>query len=90
MLFPVPGSPINRTFLLCPADFFITSTASSWPRIWSTRLAEIFISAVDLKSLGIAVLAGFTETDFTLSVFLAAIDFTSSGFFSSLKTNLLG
>lgn len=47
--FPVPGSPIRSTCLLCCAAFLTISQASSCPMTWSIILSGIFISAVLLK-----------------------------------------
>ena len=49
MLFPVPGSPISSTCLLCVLAFFITLIASSCPMTWSISLSFTLSSAVVLN-----------------------------------------
>lgn len=55
MLFPVPGSPINRTCLLCSDAFLIMAQASSCPMTWSMIFSGTFSSSVVLKSSSFAI-----------------------------------
>ena len=50
MDFPVPGSPISITCLLCDAAFLMTFTAASWPMTLSAIMSGISTSSVDLNS----------------------------------------
>ena len=97
---PIPGSPISRTLRLCFAAFFIVSTASSCPIIWSINMGGMSISSVSIYSSGlISDTTCFVKSVLSLLVFSVLFVFswfsfslfwrTVSSFFSSLFISLV-